>query len=221
MSPRPTAVVFDLDGTLVDTTYLHALAWWRATRDAGLDVPFATFHRLIGMGSDQLTDEVFGGPRDDLVEARAKLYEDMHDEVRALPGAAELVRGVAERGVRVVVGTSGEPQDVDVALELLGIEQVLHATVNSSEADESKPAPDIFELAIERAEVAAEDAVVVGDTIWDTKAAARCGLTSIGLLTGGHATQDLLDAGASAVYDDPADLLAHLEGSPIGRLLAR
>jgi HAD superfamily hydrolase (TIGR01509 family) len=216
---RPTAAIFDLDGTLVDTTYLHALAWWRVTHEAGIDVPFATFHRLIGMGSDQLTDEVFGGPRDDLVQARADHYKTLHDEVRPLPGAAELVRAVADRGVRVVIGTSGEPQDVDAALELLGIEDVLHATVNSAEADASKPEPDIFQLALDRAEVDARDAVVIGDTIWDVKAAVRCGVTSIGLLTGGHATEDLKAAGAAAVYDDPADLLAHLDESPLGPVL--
>lgn len=221
MSPNPTAVIFDLDGTLVDTTYLHALAWWRAAVGDGQDVPFATFHRLIGMGSDQLTDEVFGGPRDDLVEERARIYATMHDEVRPLPGAADLVRTVAARGARVVIGTSGEPQDVDHALELLGIGDELYATVNSAEAEESKPEPDIFEMALERAGVDAERAGVVGDTIWDTKAAARAGLQSVGLLTGGHATEDLLGAGATAVYRDPAHLLAELDQSPLGRLLDR
>jgi HAD superfamily hydrolase (TIGR01509 family) len=219
MTPSPpTAVVFDLDGTLVDTTYLHALAWWRASVAAGGEIAFSRFHRLIGMGGDELSEELFGGPRPDLEAGRAEQYRRLHGEVRLLPGARELVVAVASMGHRVVIGTSGETDDVVRSLDLLDVGDQLHGVVSSSEAPTSKPAPDIFELALERAGVSPEHAVVVGDTVWDAKASAEAGVVSIGLLTGGHATHDLLEAGSAAVFDDPADLLEHLDGSPIGSL---
>jgi len=218
MPPPTTAVVFDLDGTLVDTTYLHALAWWRASVDGGLDIAFWRFHRAIGMGSDQLTEDLFGGDRPDLEAGRAEQFRRLHDEVRLLPGARELVTAVADLGHRVVIGTSGVAEDIERSLGLLDLDDRLHAVVSAAEVETSKPAPDIFELALERAEVAPGHAVVVGDTVWDAEAAARGAIASIGLLTGGHATNDLFTAGAAAVYDDPADLLARLATSPIGSL---
>jgi HAD superfamily hydrolase (TIGR01509 family) len=219
MTPAPpTAVVFDLDGTLVDTTYLHALAWWRTSVAHGLDIPFNRFHQLIGMGGDQLGAELFGGPRPDLEAGRAEQFRLLHDEVRLLPGARELVVAVAGMGHRVVIGTSGEPADVERSLDLLDVAGHLYGVVSSSEVDSSKPAPDIFERALTLAEVDPERAVVVGDTVWDARAAGAAGVASIGLLTGGHATRDLLEAGAAAVFDDPADLLADLDASPIGPL---
>jgi HAD superfamily hydrolase (TIGR01509 family) len=218
MAAQRTAVVFDLDGTLVDTTHLHALAWWRASAAAGADIPFWRFHRPIGMGGDHLSDELFGGPRPDLDAGRAEQFRRLHDEVRALPGARELVEAVAAMGHLVVIGTSGEPDDVERSLGILDVDDLIHGVVSSSEAPTSKPAPDIFELALDAAEVRPEHAVVVGDTVWDGEAATRAGVVSIGLLTGGHATEDLIAAGAAAVFDDPADLLENLDASPIGKL---
>jgi beta-phosphoglucomutase-like phosphatase (HAD superfamily) len=217
----PTAVVFDLDGTLVDTTYLHALAWWRAARDGGHDVSFATFHHLIGMGGDELAEEALGGVDEAIAEGRAAHFRALHADVRALPGASALVRCVAERGARVVIGTSGEPDDVDHALEVLGVDDVLWGTVNSAEADDAKPAPEIFQLAVDRAESSAAWSVVVGDTVWDVEAGARAGLAVVGLLTGGHTEADLRGAGAVAVYRDPAHLLDQLTTSPLAALLDR
>jgi HAD superfamily hydrolase (TIGR01509 family) len=218
--PSNRVAVFDLDGTLVDTTYLHALAWWRAACELGSPRPFSAFHRLIGMGSDQLLDEVVpdldDAARHRLDDGHSEQFERLHDEVRPLPGAADLLRELKRRGWVVAVATSGKPADVDHALDVLDVRDAIDVEVNSSEADESKPAPDIFALALERTGASPGDAVVVGDTIWDVRAAVRCGIPAIGVLTGGHATQDLVGEGASSVHADCGALLDALDGTLLG-----
>lgn len=217
--PRSTVALLDVDGTLVDSTYGHAIAWWRAMTGAGIEVSIARLHRLIGMGADQLIDEIVGGDRPDLEERWSKEFAPFRAEARALPGAKDLVRALHERGVRVVLATSGQPQDVEQFRSVIGADEWIDEVVSSDEVDQSKPAPDLFELAMRRAGATPERSIAIGDTVWDVRAATAAGVSCIAVLTGGIAGCELLDAGAAAVYDDAADLSEHLDDSPLQHLL--
>lgn len=213
------AVLFDVDGTLVDTNYLHTLAWWRALTDAGHEVAMAAIHRLIGMGSSKLLDEVLGHDDEALSDAHGHHFQRMKGEIRPLPGARRLVEEVSRRGATVVLATSAKAGDIDDLLRVLDLGDTVDDVVHSADVDEAKPAGDIFAAALEAAGCSAERAIVIGDTPWDVEAAARVDLRTIGLETGGCARSELLDAGAVAVYHDPVDLLARLDDSPLGVLL--
>jgi HAD superfamily hydrolase (TIGR01509 family) len=212
------AVLLDVDGTLVDTNYLHVVAWFRAFRDAGETVPMWHIHRLVGMGADKLLDELVGGARPDLESGWSKHYDESKHLVTPLPGARNLVRALHERGLRIVLATSGQRDDVAHIREVLDLEEWIDAVVNSSEVDESKPARDIFALALHRAGVQPSEAVVVGDTVWDGHAARACGVRCIGVCSGGIHEQELRAAGALEVYVDAADLAARLAASVIATL---
>lgn len=218
-SPRP-AVLFDIDGTLLDTNYLHTVAWWYALQEAGEDIPMARIHPLIGMGSDQLLTELLGHERDGLSDLHAKYYEPYKTDLRSLPGAAGILAAVAAAGVQVVLATSSKEEDLEALLGVLGAEEgVIAEIVHGDMVDSSKPAPDIFAVAMDRLDLDPGQAMVVGDTRWDVEAAAKLGVDVVAVLTGGTTRADLLDAGAVAVYDDVADLLEHLDDSPLARLL--
>jgi HAD superfamily hydrolase (TIGR01509 family) len=214
------AVLVDVDGTLVDSNYLHALAWFRALRDAGRVVPMARLHRLIGMGSDQLMEEVVGEYDDALSDAVAQQFAPLRDEVTVFPRAAELLRTLHENGLTVVLATSGRPDDVRAIREKLDADEWIDEQVSSEEVDRSKPAPDIFGVALERAGTDADHAIVIGDTGWDVDAAARCGLRCVTVTTGGWSRPELEGHGAVAVYEDVAELLDDLDRGPIARLTA-
>lgn len=214
------AVLLDVDGTLVDSNYFHTLAWDRAFKGAGEAVETWRIHRAIGMGADQLLVELVGKESEDLEEAWTKHYADLIDEVAALPGAGDLVRTLKERGATTVLATSGKEEHVQKAQDVIGAERWVDDVVNSSEVEASKPAPDIFRLALSRAGAEADAAMVVGDTVWDVQAASACGLRTVALRCGGISTGELTEAGAAAVYDDPADLLASLDSSPLAELFA-
>jgi HAD superfamily hydrolase (TIGR01509 family) len=218
--PR-TAALVDLDGTLVDSNYLHALAWWRALRDAGHTVPVARVHKLIGMGADQLLRELLG-EHDPELEARwTERFDELRPEVTVLPGAADLLRALSTRGITVVLATSGRSDDVQELRRRLQADEWISAEVNSSEVDTSKPEPDIFATALERAGTTADRAVVIGDTGWDIDAATRCGLPTIAVTTGGWSRPELTERGAIEVYDDVGALARNLECSWLSRLATR
>ena len=204
------AVLLDLDGTLVDSNWFHTVAWSRALSRHGHVVPMARIHRLVGMGADQLLEELLGEHDEAVEEAWQSAFADLRDEIRALPGAADLARAFKQRGATVVLATSGQPDDVEVLRRTLGADEWIDAAVNSSEVESSKPAPDIFARALDVAGADAGDAVVVGDTVWDVKAAAACDLRCVALTCGGIARAELEEAGAVAVRADPADLVADL-----------
>src|SRR3954469_8372182 len=211
---QTAAVLLDVDGTLVDTNYLHVLAWFRAFLDAGESVPMWRIHRLVGMGADKLLEELVGGERPDRLECGwSKHYKEAKQLVTPLPGARDLVHALHERGLRVALATSGQQDDVDHIRKVLHADQWIDVVVNSSEVDESKPAPDIFSLARKRLGAPASETVVVGDTVWDVQAAAACGVPCIGVRTGGIAEQELREAGARAVYVDAAELCERLDDS--------
>lgn len=212
------AVLFDIDGTLVDTNYLHVLAWRRVFLEHDEpQITAAQVHRLIGMGSDELLEALFGRPRPELKPERARHFDALKDEIRALPGAAELLRAVHDRGARVVLATSAEKSDLEALLKAIDADDAIDAATSAGEVEAAKPAPDLFCVALEEAGTAPEATVVVGDTVWDVQAASRAGLRCVGVTSGGISGAELLDAGAVAVYDDVAALLDGLDDSPLLR----
>jgi HAD superfamily hydrolase (TIGR01509 family) len=214
-------VLLDVDGTLVDSNYFHTEAWWRALSSAGHVVPMARIHRLVGMGADKLLEELLGAYDEALEDGWQSEFAKLRDDVAALPGAADLARTAKQRGATVVLATSGKPDDVEAFRRTLGADEWIDAAVNSSEVDESKPAPDIFARALEVVGADPADAIVVGDTVWDVEAASACGVACVTLTCGGISAAELEEAGAAAVYRDPEDLVASLDDSPLGRLLRR
>ncbi len=209
-----SAVLFDLDGTLLDTNYIHTLAWWQALSEAGEKVPMAALHRLIGMGSAELLTKILGSPDEEISQAHGTRFADMHDLIRPLPGAAELVRVVEENGSLVVVVTSAEEREVDVLLDALGCRDSIDMVVHG-ESGAAKPAPDLFEIALERVCVNASSAVVLGDSIWDIIAAAHAGVKCVAVETGGIARCVLEQAGAVAVYESSLELVESFASSPL------
>jgi HAD superfamily hydrolase (TIGR01509 family) len=218
MSPSapPRAVLFDIDGTLVDTSYLHALAWRRVflERDEP-EITTARIHRLVGMGTDELLETLFGRPRPELKPERARHFDALKPDIRALPRAGDLLRAVHDRGVRVVLATSAEKSDLEALLAAIDADDAIDAVTSGGEVGAAKPAPDVFIVALEEAGTAPDATVVVGDTVWDVVAADRAGLPCVAVTTGGISRADLLEAGAVAVYDDVAGILDHLDDSPL------
>ncbi len=223
MAPdRPLAtVLFDLDGTLVNTNYLHTAAWRRALVELGHDVPTAWVHMRIGMGASQLLAELVGPDVDTepLKAAWRRHFEPLKPEIRALAGAADLVRAVAERGAQAVYASSSEKEDVDALVEVIGARSSVAHVTCASDVEAAKPEPDVFRVALEQSGGDRSPAVVVGDTVWDVAAATKAGLPCVCVLTGGVAKAELEEAGAVAVYRDPLDLLDRLDQSPVARLL--
>ncbi|MFD0690646.1 HAD family hydrolase [Actinomadura fibrosa] len=216
------AVLFDVDGTLVDTNYLHATSWWQAFRQYGHTVPTASVHRAIGMGSDKLLDAVLPSGRDRSADdaissAHGALYAQYWDRLAPFDGAADLLRACASRGARVILASSAAEPEMRALRAALGADDAIADATSASEVEESKPAPDLVELALRRAGVPADRAVFVGDTRWDVEAAARVGLPCVGVLSGGWARAELEEAGAAAVYDDVRALLDDLDASPLNR----
>ncbi|MFI5937225.1 HAD family hydrolase [Actinoplanes sp. NPDC051494] len=214
-------VLFDVDGTLVDTTYLHAVTWWEAIRQAGHDVPMAEVHRGIGMGSDKLVGHLLGddGDQEELSAAHDVLFSAWWERLRPLPGAADLLRGCADRGLAVVLASSAKDEELDKLRRIIGADDVVTAATSSSDAEGSKPEPDILQAALDRSGVDPAHSVFVGDSVWDVQASARLDIPCIGLTCGGTGAAELTAAGAVETYENPAALLAALDRSAIKRLL--
>ncbi|MEV4497949.1 HAD family hydrolase [Micromonospora arborensis] len=219
---QPNGVLFDVDGTLVDTTYLHTVSWWEALRQTDQPVPMATVHRSIGMGSDKLLDHLLGPERDRDADGRLRdahdtLYAEYWERLTPLPRAADLLRTCAERGLRVVLATSASEPEVGALRRALAADDVIDTVTSSADAQQSKPAPDILVAALEQSGLAAERVVFVGDSVWDVVAAGKLSIPCVGLTCGGTSRGELAGAGAVAVYDDPAALLDALADSPLTR----
>ena len=215
---RP-AILFDVDGTLVDTNYFHAIAWWRAFQEVGEDVPVYKIHPLIGMGSDQLVHRLIGRESEEATERHSEHYEPFKEEIKAFPKAAELIKEVDSRGARVVLATSSSEDDVPRLCDAVGAGEAVDYVVSKGDVDHSKPAPDIFEAALKKLELDPDRTLVVGDTPWDCEAAAKLGLGVVCVLTGGSSREQLEEAGAIGVYEDVAELLENLDDSALGKLI--
>lgn len=213
------AVLFDIDGTLVDSNYVHVDAWSRAFRDAGRQVPSWRVHRCIGMDGSTLLETLVGSSDSAIASEAKKLHGEYYaaasKDLEVLPGARELLSDLDSRGLSVVLATSAPEDELATLRDLLEVEDSVTVVTTGEDAEVAKPAPDIVAVALERAGVAADAAVMVGDSVWDIEAAGRAGVRAIGVLSGGISRSELLDAGAVAVFDDPADLLKNLESSPI------
>jgi HAD superfamily hydrolase (TIGR01549 family) len=201
---RHDTVLLDVDGTLLDSTYHHALAWHRAFQSRGIRVPMWKVHRAIGMGGDRLVaalagDDVEDSLGDALREEWKKGYEELIDEVEPLPGAADLVRSLVDRGFLVGLASSGKPDHTQTAVERLGVGDLLAAVTTSEDAESSKPAPDILSVALEKC--GGRSAVVVGDSTFDIVSAARIGSPCVATRTGGFGHDELRGAGAVLVVD--------------------
>ncbi|MFB7408230.1 HAD family hydrolase [Streptomyces sp. NPDC056202] len=213
------AALFDIDGTLTDTNYLHVVAWCEALRQAGHRVPAHSVHRAIGLPGEDLLDHLLGDDRDRtrddrLSAAHDTLYATWFDRLPALPSAADLLRTLAGSGWLVVLVTSAKDRELSALRRAIGADDAIAEAGTSDDVEQGKPAPEPVRHALRRAGVPPERAVFVGDTVWDMRAATRAGVTAVGLLCGGIPRADLEEAGAAAVYRDPADLLARLGDSP-------
>jgi phosphoglycolate phosphatase-like HAD superfamily hydrolase len=216
MSDHPAidTVVLDVDGTLVDTVYQHTMTWAAAFAEVDVVVPLWRVHRAIGMGADRLVahvagDEVERRHGDRVREAHDRRFTDLVDDVRPLPGAGDLLAELRRRGFTVALASSGEKEQTERLLRLVDGSDRVDVLVTGSEVEHSKPAPDLVETAVERA--AGNRAAVVGDAVWDVAAAREKGRYAIGLRCGGSSEADLRDTGAAEVFDDPDDLVAHLD----------
>ncbi|MGW2772561.1 HAD family hydrolase [Streptomyces olivaceoviridis] len=215
------AAVFDVDGTLVDTNHLHVVTWWEAFRQAGHDVPMHAVHRAVGLGSADLVAHLLGDDRDRdqdaaLSAAHTALYGQYFDRLPALPGAGELLRRLHGDGWTVLLATSASGAELGALRRAIDADDAIAATASADDVREGKPAPEPVQHALELAGVPASRAVFVGDTVWDMRAGSKAGVRCLGVLCGGIPRADLEEAGAEAVYADPADLLARLAGSPLG-----
>jgi len=224
MDQRP-AVLFDIDGTLVDSNYLHVHAWQRAFHEAGLPVEAWHVHRSIGMDGSTLVDELSKGAADDvqkrLKDLHTRYYEASADLLTALPGARQLLQRVADADLQVVLATSAPENELAMLRATLSCDDLVSAITSSEDVEEAKPKPDIVNVALQKAGVTAQHAVFVGDTVWDVEASARANVACIGVLSGGVSRDELESAGAAAVFDDAQDLCEHLADSPIAHLIGR
>jgi HAD superfamily hydrolase (TIGR01509 family) len=216
-------VLFDVDGTLVDTAYLHTLCWSRAFAAHGFHPPMARVHRAVGMGSDLLVRHVLrDDPDDDVVGSVTRehdsLFESWYDRIAVLPGARALVERCAQDGLAVVLATSSRPEDLARMREVLGVDGFVTAATSSEDVGTAKPAPDIIEAALHRAGLTPDRAVVVGDAVWDGHAARRAGTTFVGVESGGVSAGELTEAGAGMVAADTLDLLVRYDRTPLARL---
>lgn len=212
-------VLFDVDGTLVDTNYLHTLAWSRALVDLGEWAPMNAIHRLIGMGGGLLVEQLVGQPVDGAEEARSRRYRELIGEARVFPGARELLHRVHDEGLIVVLASSSPRDDLDRMLELLDCEDAIDATTSADDIEEAKPEPDVFRAAMEVGGVDRERCLAIGDSVWDVQAARAAGIGCIGVESGGSSAHELREEGAVAVYRDAAEVVSQFRTGPIGHLV--
>jgi len=211
------AALLDLDGTLVDANYHHALAWYRAFRAQGIVLPVWRLHRHIGMGGDMYVRAVAGDEVDERLgdELRAEhsaQFEPLRDECEPLEGARELVAALKERGLVVVLASSSGRDDLEFFLDKLDVRELVDGWTSKDDVERSKPHPEVVRAAIEKA--GADAAVMLGDSRWDVESAASAGVETVAVITGGWSEQELRDHGAVAVYDSLVDLRERLDETP-------
>ena len=216
------AVIFDVDGTLIDSVDLHAAAWVEALRHFGIEAAFGDVRGQIGKGGDQLLPlfvpkERLERDEDEISEYRSALFKrDYLSRVRAFPGVPALFQKIRASGRKIALASSGKADEVENYARIAGITDLLDVSTTADDAEHSKPEPDIFQAALAKlAPIPAEECVVIGDTPWDVIAATRAGLRTIGVLSGGFPESELREAGAIAIYKDPEDIFACFDETPI------
>jgi HAD superfamily hydrolase (TIGR01509 family) len=216
----PIALLADIDGTLVDSNYLHIDAWQRAFAEAGFPTDSWRVHGAIGMDSGKLLEELLGEDAarlgDEAKRLHKQYYADSAPRLRAFAGARELLREVSRRGGIVVLATSAPEEELKLLRDVLDVEDTLEHVTSAEDVEAAKPEPDLVRVALDKAGVGADQALFLGDTVWDVEAAERAGVRCIGVLSGGVSEAALTEAGAIAVYPDVAALLRELDTSPLG-----
>ena len=212
---RASGIVFDLDGTLVDSTYVHTLCWWEALQQFGHSRPMAAVHHTVGMGADHLLHHLLGDARDlgqddQITAAHDILFATWHERLHPLPAARALLNWCRDSRLTVGLATSGGQRDLWAMLDVLDHPD-FDVIVTGDDVSNTKPAPDLLDVALERVGLEAEDVVVVGDSVWDMAAAARIGAVPVGVATGGTSAAELEAAGAELTYADLSALLEALQ----------
>ena len=216
------AIIFDIDGTLIDSVDLHAKAWQEALRHFGYDLPFEQVRREIGKGADQLLPDllppkVVNSQADDITDYRSELFKRKYlPEARSFPGVRELFKRIRGDGKKVALASSAKSDEIKIYKKIANIEDLVDVETSADDAQKSKPHPDIFDATLERlGELNPIGVLVVGDTPHDAQAASRARLLTIGVLCGGFPEAELRAAGCIAIYADPAALLAGYDLSPL------
>jgi HAD superfamily hydrolase (TIGR01509 family) len=214
--------ILDVDGTLVDTNYQHALAWYRAFRDHGVVLPVWRIHRHIGMGGDQLVPDLTDAETErrlgEEIRAReSECYAEMIGEVEAMDGARALLEDLHARGHATILASSAKPDEIEHYVDLLDARSLTDGWTSAGDVDATKPAPDLVEIALERASARPESAVMIGDSPWDVQAAGRAGVRTLAVMTGGFSREELCEAGAADVFESVAELRGALDSTTLGR----
>ena len=213
--------ILDIDGTLVDTNYHHAIAWYRAFRRHGIVLPLWLIHRHIGMGGDKVVAALCGEGfeaehGDDVREAEGGIYMELIEEVEPFAGARGLIEDLKAAGHRVILASSAKPEEVEHYLDLLDARDVVDGWTTSADVEATKPEPDLVHAALEK--VGADGGLMIGDTPWDVEAAKRAGLETLAVRTGGFAASELRDAGAVEVFESVRELCQRLAETPLGEV---
>jgi HAD superfamily hydrolase (TIGR01509 family) len=211
-----TVAILDVDGTLVDTNYQHALAWYRAFRDHEIVLPIWRLHRHIGMGGDQLVEKLTDADVEERLgeqirSRETERYSEMIEEVEAVSEASELMKDLRDRGHTVILASSAKEPEIEHYIDLLGARELADGWTSASDVKATKPEPDLVNAALECVGAQPEQAVMIGDTPWDVEAARRAGVQTLAVLTGGFSREELCEAGAVEVYESVAELRAALD----------
>jgi HAD superfamily hydrolase (TIGR01509 family) len=215
-----SVAILDIDGTLVDTNYHHAIAWYRAFREHGIVLPVWRIHRHIGMGGDQMVaaltdDQTEQEHGDEIRDTETKRYFELIDEVETMDGSRELIERLKQRGHTVVLASSAKEDEVDRYLDLLDARDLADSWTTSADVEATKPAPDLVAAALDRSKGSSDEAVMVGDTPWDVKAAGGADVQTLAVLTGGFSAQELREAGALDVFESVRELCEGLDRTPL------
>lgn len=216
-----TIAVLDVDGTLIDSNYHHALAWYRALRSVGEIHPVWRLHRLIGMGGDQVVTALGGEELERRVgdqarEQQGKEVDALLEEMAPLPGARDLLVAIKDRGHRLVLASSGQQRHVEVFLDALDARDLADDWTTSADVESSKPAPDLLQVALKKLGAPTDaSSVMIGDSVWDIEAARKAGMPAIAVRSGGFGNDELREAGAIAIYDTPGELAKALDDTPL------
>lgn len=217
--PR-AGVLVDCDGTLLDTNYLHTLAWSRALRTLGTWAPMNAIHRLVGMGGDQLVPELLGHDLEGADAAHDRCYRELRAEVAPFPGAARTLRALHDEGLSVVLASSASAADLASMRQILDADDAIAGVVTADDVERSKPDPQIFEVARDRIGIDPARVLAIGDSVWDVHAARAAGMGCVAVESGGFGRHELAEAGALAVYRDIEELGNQRLTGPIGALIA-
>jgi HAD superfamily hydrolase (TIGR01509 family) len=216
---KRAGVLFDVDGTLVDSNYLHTLAWSRALSDAGEWAPMNAIHRLVGMGGDNLVPELLGHECHKAAEARSRRYRELIGDARPFPGARALMSKAHERGLVTALATSSPADELDQLLEILDVSDVLDAKTTADDIEASKPNPEVFVTAMDMAGLDPGRTLAVGDSVWDVEAARGAGIGCVAVESGGFSQHELSEAGALHVYRDVNEMADQFLTTPLALLL--